>query len=281
MKPLQFETTFDTYTVDEQIGEGGAGRVYGGVAGDGTKIALKLLTSAARDKRARFKNEITFLLKNKHANIITVIDHGLAQNGKAAGPFYVMPRYDGSLRTLLKNGISQAQVLPLFNQILDGVEAAHLKEVVHRDLKPENVLHRSGSLVVADFGIARFTEDALATLVQTGPTDRLANFLYAAPEQRATGSQVTAAADIYALGLMLNEMFTGAVVQGTEYTKIASVAPPYGHLDAIVERMIRQSPADRPSSIAEVKTLLMKAGAEAVSLQKISNIDQTVSRQSR
>ena len=88
-QPTQYETTFDTYTVDEQIGEGGAGRVYGGLARDGSNIALKVLSSSSADKRSRFKNEIAFLQANKHLNIVTVLDHGLANNDQARVPFYV------------------------------------------------------------------------------------------------------------------------------------------------------------------------------------------------
>jgi serine/threonine protein kinase len=79
-----------------------------------------------------------------------------------------------------------------FSQLLDGVEAAHLQQVVHRDLKPENVLHdtKSDQLTVADFGIAQFEEEELYTLIETTPNRRLANFQYAAPEQRNRGAAV-------------------------------------------------------------------------------------------
>src|SRR5271163_4688324 len=75
-KPISFETTFGIYVVDELLGEGGAGRVYGGVGIDEKPIALKVLAQdkATTDKRRRFKNEIAFLARNKHPNIVTVID---------------------------------------------------------------------------------------------------------------------------------------------------------------------------------------------------------------
>lgn len=162
--------------------------------------------------------------------------------------------------------------------MIDGVEAAHLQGVVHRDLKPENVLYskRINVLAVADFGVAHFTEDLLATQVVTGPAQRLANFLYAAPEQRVPGTRVDARADIYALGLMLNEMFTGQVPHGTDYRQIGQVADQLGFLDGIVERMLRQSPTDRPASISEVKNLIRRFSADAVSLQRLSEIEKTV-----
>jgi serine/threonine protein kinase len=279
-KPIPFETTFGVYLADELIGEGGAGRVYGGTDNDKFPIAIKVLAEdrASTDKRNRFKNEIAFLSRNRHPNIVTVIDHGVARGGEINGAFYVMPRYDGNLRDLIKLGIKPDEVLALFLQMLDGVEAAHLKNVVHRDLKPENILHdkKSRTLAIADFGVARFTEDILATVVETGPNQRLANFQYAAPEQRTAGQQVGVTADIYALGLMLNEMFTGVVPHGTQYRTIGQVSESMGFLDEIVSRMLSQAPGQRPISIEELKGLIQRHRSEAVSLQKLSAIDRTV-----
>jgi serine/threonine protein kinase len=277
---VTLETAFGSYVIDELIGEGGAGRVYGGVGTDRVPIAVKVLASerASSEKKGRFKNEIAFLARNKHVNIVTVHDHGVANAGGIAGPFYVMRRYDGSLRDLLRTGIAPDAVLPLFGQILDGVEAAHLLGAVHRDLKPENVLYSGQARVpaIADFGIASFTSDILATIIETEQNQRLANFQYAAPEQRMPGKNVTASADIYALGLMLNELFTRVVPHGTQYQSIASKSAPMGFLDDVVARMIRQAPGERPASIAEVKTLIQRHQAEAVTLQRLSKISQTV-----
>lgn len=275
-KPIVFETTFETYTANEQIGEGGSGRVYGAIDGDGNSVAVKILTSTSKDKRSRFKNEINFLQSFKHKNIVPVLDHGIGPEEKGRTPFYVMPRFEGSLRDLLKKGLAAKDVMPIFSQILDGVEAAHLKGVIHRDLKPENILFGKLEIAIADFGIARFTEDLLVTLVKTAPTDRLANFQYAAPEQRIPQSHVTASTDLYALGLILNEMFTGVVAHGTEYRKISDVSASHLYLDQIVERMLRNSPADRPRSVRELKAMIGSYEAEAVTLQRLSAIDQTV-----
>jgi serine/threonine protein kinase len=279
-KSISFETTFGTYVVDELLGEGGAGRVYGGVGIDGTPIALKILAKerATADKRARFKNEISFLTRNAHRNIVTVIDHGVARDGEVGGAFYVMHRYHMNLRDFMKTGIAADNVMAFFSQMLDGVEAAHFLGVVHRDLKPENILYNKDSniLAVADFGIARFTEDLLATAVETGPSQRLANFEYAAPEQRTPGKQVGATADIHALGLMLNEMFTGLVPLGTQYRSIGQVSNGHAFLDEIVAQMLRQAPDERPKSIGDLKGLIQKHQSEAVSLQRLSEINGTV-----
>jgi serine/threonine protein kinase len=161
-KRITLETAFGSYPVDEVLGEGAAGCVYAGIGPDGAAIAVKVLRSnASTDRRRRFKNEVSFQERNKHTNIVTVIDHGLAHGPDIKGPFCVMRRYDGSLRSLMRSGVQSSDVLRLFSQVLDGVEAAHLQSVIHRDLKPENILwdRQSQLLAIADFGIASFTEE--------------------------------------------------------------------------------------------------------------------------
>jgi serine/threonine protein kinase len=275
------ETAFERYSLDEQIGEGGAGTVYGAKTSDGRNVAIKVLSKSDADKRKRFKNETAFLLKTDHPNIVKVVDFGLAATGRLKGPFYVMQRYEESLRGLMKGRLATNEVMPLFSQILDGVEAAHLREAKHRDLKPENVLvsHGGSKLAIADFGIASFIDAAQVTTVETKPTTRLANFQYAAPEQRVAGREVGYPADIYALGLILNEMFTTEVPHGTDYKTIGAVAKEFAYLDAIVSKMIQQDPKGRSQSIAIVKTQIQKYQAEAVSQQKISAINGAVVRE--
>jgi serine/threonine protein kinase len=277
---VQFETTFASYTADEIIGEGGAGRVYGGVrADDGMWVAIKVLAAerASREKRARFRNEVAFQQRTVHENIVTILDHGVTNDGKNSSPFCVMPRFDSSLRSLIASGIKPDDVLQFLSQMLDGVEAAHLLGVVHRDLKPENILYRSDGnrLAIADFGVARFAE-GLAEPVETAPGQRLANFQYAAPEQRTPGRPVDATTDIYALGLMLNEMFTGTVPHGTNYRKIGDVASQFVFLDGIVEKMLQQEPAQRPRTIADLKGMIQRYRAESVSLQRLGELQHTV-----
>lgn len=277
---LTVETAFGSYALNEIIGEGGAGRVFGGHSLDGLPVAVKVLSSerASRDKKTRFRKEIAFLSRNTHQHIVTVTDYGVGVDPKLSGSFYVMKRYDTNLRSLMSAGIPASNTLPLFFKILDGVEAAHLRGATHRDLKPENILSDAKGLTpaIADFGIASFTEDLLVTLVETGPAQRLANFQYAAPEQRLAGRQVTQTADIYALGLILNEMFTGAVPHGTEYRTIAQAADKFAYLDQIVAQMLRQTPSERPGSIAIVKDLLQRYQEEAISLQRLSQITREV-----
>jgi len=186
-----------------------------------------------------------------------------------------MPLYSKSLKNILDEKIPHEKILKYFSQILNGVEAAHLKKVIHRDLKPQNILYdpANDKLLIADFGIARFPEDEMESLVETKTSTRLANFIYHAPEQRTGGKTTSYASDIYALGLILNEMFTGEVIQGSEFKTILSVSSQYGYLDEIISVMIRQSASDRPQSIEEIKKLLIGKQNQFIISQKISALE--------
>lgn len=279
-----FETTFGTYAVEQLLGEGGAGRVYRVRDESGSPFALKIMhgQGVTTEKRRRFKNEIGFLQSTRHDNLVRVVDHGIWTNAGERSPFYVMDLYEESLRMYMHRGISHDLIMSLYGQILDGVEAAHLKGVVHRDLKPENILHQIANerLAIADFGVARFCAEELLTAVETKPGTRLANFLYAAPEQRVRGKEVGVPADIYALGLILNEMFTQHVPHGTGYLKIGDTAANFAWLDEIVETMLRQDPAARPGSIDVLKREIQYHQADFSSRQRLSRIDQTVVHES-
>lgn len=122
-KPIHFDTTFGTYTATDILGEGGAGIVYGGNDPDVGDIAIKILASdrASGDKRKRFKNEISFLSRVKHKNIVNVLDHGVhkKEGSGSLQPFYVLPRYSSSLRDLIGNGINPETAFEYFIQLLE------------------------------------------------------------------------------------------------------------------------------------------------------------------
>lgn len=278
-KPPIFETQFETYTSSAVLGEGGSGYVHAVTNSSGEEFALKYLNPSriTTEKLKRFKNEIEFCQRNNHQNIIRLIDTGFTVINDVKCPFYVMKRYSGTLRSLVRK-IPAEDVIRKFSQILDGVEAAHLAKVWHRDLKPENVLwnDRENILVIADFGIAHFEEEEIYTAVETHAAARMANFQYSAPEQRIRNSAVDHRADIFALGLILNELFTGEIIQGAGYKKIGDQYAQYGYLDGIVETMIQQKPENRPPLIDAVKKELIGRKNEFVALQKYDEAKRQV-----
>jgi serine/threonine protein kinase len=275
-KPKQVKTTFASYTLGKCMGEGGAGIVYSATEDGGSPVAVKMLRTDSREKLKRFKNEYIFCSRNTHVNIITVSDHGTTEEG---APFYVMPLYRESLRDVIGK-LDPKAVFKVFEKILNGVDAAHKLGTIHRDLKPENILINGtgidDDLVIADFGIAEFEQDEIYTSVETKDGTRLGNFPYAAPEQRARGRKIDKQADIYALGLILNELFTNELAHGTGFKTIKSTAEEYSYLDPIVERMLHQNPASRYADIDELKKELNARGAEQVSMQKLSRLKSTV-----
>jgi serine/threonine protein kinase len=255
-----FRTPFESYIAVKQVGQGGSGQVWSATDEGGKLVAIKCLDPGKSTERRtqRFRNEVRFGQRASHPNIVPILDVGERVVQGVWTPFFVMPLYELTLRRAMRDGIAPERVLSVFEKVLAGVAAAHAQDVWHRDLKPENILLSAdlAEVRIADFGIAHFEQQELYSAAQTKTADRLANFRYAAPEQRDPAADKDHRADIFALGLILNEMFTGEVPHGTAYRKIVSVNSEYGYLDSLVDRLIRQRPEERPQTAAEVHRLL-------------------------
>ena len=251
-------SAFDEYKIIKQIGQGGNSLVYEAKDFDGKLVAVKIIykNKTSKEKIKRFKNEINFCERAICDNIIEVIDHGIDIASDTI--FYVMPLCQATLRDRINRGISPEDAIDIFYNLLSGLRYAHDRGITHRDIKPENILFsdESNSCKIADFGIAHFPKDKVLTSVETKTTSRMANFQYAAPEQRTKGKIVDAHADVYAMGLILNEMFTKELVQGENYKKIKECNPQYSFLDDIVEKMVQQQPEKRIYPISKIQSLL-------------------------
>lgn len=261
--------------MDKQLNQGGNGTVFQVHDGEKQLYALKAIerSKTTSDKLKRFRNEVAFCQNKNHPNIIRVIDHGSYQADNDNIIFCIMPLYPKTLRTLIKNGIELAAILTMFEQILSALSYAHDKSIWHRDIKPENILiDTDGKPIIADFGIAHFSEVDLATAIETRNSDRLANFQYAAPEQRMRGAAVDGRADIYAAGLILNEMFTKQIIAGANYLRISSVSGEYAYLDQIVDEMISQQPSERLWPASKVSTRIIAAQTDKVGTERLTAI---------
>ncbi len=181
-----------------------------------------------------------------------------------------------TLREKISSGIQAEEALPIFFQLLEAVKFAHLKQVWHRDIKPENILiSADGTVVLADFGIAHFCEEEIFTAIETKQSERLANFIYAAPEQRARNMNVDGHADVFALGLILNELFTGNVILGTNYKTIKSVYAEFGYLDNIVALMVDQDQTNRLYPIEKIALHIAAAQKDARANQELLSLLST------
>ncbi len=197
----------ERYRIVSRLGHGGMGDVYR--ADDlklGYPVALKLL---AGDVDARMLdwllNEVRLARNIAHPNVCRVYDIGEADGLH----FLTMEYIDGEdLRSLLRRigRLPGDKGIDIARQICLGLASAHEKNVLHRDLKPSNVMvDGRGQVRITDFGIARLATDS------TPEREILGTPGYMAPEQLVRG-ETTRASDIYALGLVLFELFTGRPV---------------------------------------------------------------------
>ena len=222
----------DRYTLEREIGRGGMATVF--LAEDlkhRRKVAIKVLhpdISTAIGPE-RFLREIEIAAKLQHPHILPLYD-----SGEAAGNlFYVMPFVEGeSLRDRLnrERQLPQDDVIKITSEVASALGYAHSRDVVHRDIKPENIMLSGGTVVVADFGIARAASAADQQLTQTGTV--IGTPLYMSPEQ-GTGSEVDGRSDQYSLACVVYEMlvgdppFTGPNVQSIiARHSMAAVSPP-------------------------------------------------------
>lgn len=196
------------YEILAAAGHGSMGNVYKARDREtGETVALKLLKPEIASDQVmmeRFKNELLFARKITHKNVCRVYEFN-----RLGGIAYTSMEFvEGeSLRSVLNRfgGLPQRKATDLALQICSGLKEAHAQGIVHRDLKPENVMiDAQGNVKIMDFGIARSME---AGTRLTG--SMVGTPAYMAPEQ-VGGKPVDYRTDIYSLGLMLYEMFTGA-----------------------------------------------------------------------
>lgn len=212
----------DRFKIGRLIGRGGMGEVYEAYDVQlGERVALKTLRAEfVGDKTsvARFQREIRMARRVSHANVCRV--HEFGQHRDDAGgivSFLTMELLDGEpLSDFLarQRRVPPSLVGPVLKQMLAGLVALHNAGVVHRDLKPANViLVGSGGehprAVLTDFGLARGTGSASSGISLTQSDQLLGTPMYMAPEQ-LDGGNVAEPADLYAVGLIVYEMLTGA-----------------------------------------------------------------------
>ena len=193
----------DRYRLIAMLGRGGMGEVYRADDLDlGSPVALKFLPEHKTDEFTleRFRNEVRIARRISHPNVCRVYDIGQADNRV----FLTMEYVDGEdLSSLLRRigRLPADKALEIARKICAGLAAAHDKGVLHRDLKPANImLDGRGEVLIMDFGLAGIAHEIED--VRSGTP------AYMAPEQLA-GKEVTVRSDIYSLGLVLYELFTG------------------------------------------------------------------------
>jgi eukaryotic-like serine/threonine-protein kinase len=263
------------YRIVRHVARGGMAEVY--LGHDellDRKVAIKvLIPDRAADPSfvERFRREAKAAARLNHQNIVGVHDFG-----EEDGQYYMVMEYvDGpTLRDVIRSDgpMSPERATSIAADVAAALAAAHAKGIVHRDVKPANVLisAATGTVKVADFGIARAADGTQEGLTMPGAVMGTATYL--SPEQ-AQGRAVDARSDIYSLGMVLYEMlagtapFKGETPVAVAYKQLHEVPPPPSALnpevppalDALVARALSKDPARRPASAVEMRKALLAA----------------------
>jgi serine/threonine protein kinase len=296
--PMVGTTVDGRYEVVSLLGEGGMGHVYEvRHASLDKRFAMKVLRrELARDPElgGRFIDEAKATARVRHGNVVQIIDFGQLPDGI---PYFVMELLVGqTLGQVIKSGgaIPAGRAVRIIEQVAGALEAAHEAGVVHRDLKPENVFlvggvsggRASHDVRVVDFGAAKIIGSSRVTkqgIVFGTPH-------YMSPEQ-ASGQPVDHRADIYALGIIMYEMFTGKVpfeadtymgvltqhmfVQPPRPSQVSPAARELGALEEITMTCLAKKPEERFESMRA----LIEAIREVVQSRSEGKIE--IARESR
>ena len=284
------------YLIERRVARGGMATVYEATDQRLERpVAIKIMhphLAEDGDFTKRFIQEARQAARLAHPNIVNVFDQG--QDGPIT--FIVMEYLPGiTLRELLQDfgALTPAQTVDIVRAVLQGLDAAHTAGIVHRDLKPENVLLADdGRIKIADFGLARASTHNTATSQAL-----LGTIAYLSPELISRG-EADLRSDIYALGIMMFEMLTGAQpYQGDQAVTIAYqhqndiVPPPSSKIPAIpalfdelVDWCTRRSADERPpharavlEHLVEIEKLL---GAETLATATM-DLNQTIAMTQR
>jgi serine/threonine-protein kinase len=206
------------YRIDRKLGHGGVGVVY--LAHDeklhNKPVVVKVLLEKSQANKwfiQKFQQEKEALARVDHPGVVGILDAGELAEGD---PYIVMQFVDGvSLREALKEepeGLDLQRVASIVKQVGSALGAVHEKKIYHRDLKPENIMLQrlvrgEEQVKILDFGVAKVRESLIAPSTATGAVSA-GTVLYMSPEQ-LRGGRISAASDVYALGLIAYEMITG------------------------------------------------------------------------
>ncbi len=216
--PLDTLESFGPYRILERLGTGGMGTVWLAEQQRPVqrRVALKLIKRGMDTEGllARFESEREALARLSHPHVATIFDAGIVPDGR---PFFAMELVEGEPITVYADAhqLSIERRIELLLPVCDAVQHAHRRGLIHRDLKPSNILvgERDGTAVpvVIDFGVAKAVDDsAQQRAVHTEVGEIIGTPAYMSPEQAGQGAAgIDTRSDVYSLGVVLYELFTG------------------------------------------------------------------------
>jgi len=262
------------YRLLRPIGEGGFGTVFLAEQREPVRrnVALKLIKLGmdTRQVVARFEAERQALALMDHPNIARVFDAGATESGR---PYFVMELVMGEpiIKYCDSHRLTVRERLALFRQVCGAVQHAHTKGIIHRDLKPSNILvstHDNQPFAkVIDFGIAKTLYAPLTSrTVFTDPHQFMGTPAYLSPEQAAGSADTDTRSDIYALGVVLYELFTGSTPFSSDELHRAGIAA----MHRIIRDVEPPSPSTRISqSTGATPSIAANRGVDARALSNV------------
>lgn len=266
---------FKGYRLLKKIGQGGMSRVFMAQRdSDSLLIALKVLdlqsanvspNALANNQIDRFVQEYALVSRVNHPNVVRIFDQGFTDDHA----YIAMEYFEGGdvkqrikRLALLNTPERREQAITVVRQAASALVAVHAEGITHRDIKPENLMFRAdGSLALADFGIAKHTQQA--TLTQHGYI--VGTPLYLSPEQ-ACGQPATAASDLYSLGVIFFELLSGvlpfsgdnvqSILAQHMIAPVPSLPPEFADLQPVVDWLLSKDAVSRcPRATALVERL--------------------------
>ncbi|MBX3060655.1 MAG: protein kinase, partial [Anaerolineae bacterium] len=264
----------DEYQLAELLGQGGMARIYRGYdVRLKRNVAIKVIDATYRadvEYRARFEREAQAIAQLEHPHIVS-----LYRYGEVSGLFYMAMQYvDGrDLKTVLAEYRVRGEAMPpadvsrLIHEVGQALDYAHSKGIIHRDIKPSNIMiGQDGRAYLTDFGLALLADTETKGEIFGTPH-------YMAPEQAVSSKSAVPQSDLYAVGVILYEIFTGCLpFQDAEPLEVAmkhlSEEPPLPHeiqpdidlaLEAVIMMALEKKPSKRPANGAELAAALDRA----------------------
>jgi serine/threonine protein kinase len=263
MTSLEGKTLAERYRVDALIGRGGMADVYRGadVVLD-RDVAIKVLTERDDGERDRFLREARSMARLNHRNIVAVYDAGRDDGWS----YIVMELVEGrTLGSVPAHELTVHTAIRHYVEILEALSYAHENDVVHRDVKPANVMVlANGAVKVMDFGLARRTSD----MSSASTAGEIVGTIAYLPPERFLGKTADARSDLYSVGIMLYETFTGTLPFKSASDDLVAVifghvneppAPPRSvnravpaEIEHVILKLIEKEPDRRYQSAQEV-----------------------------
>ena len=270
------------YTIERELGRGGMATVFLAHDREGKAVALKLLNPDLSSTlgAGRFRREIRVAARLQHANILSVLDSGVATvpvgGGSVEFLWFTMPFVEGQnvWERLERDGpLPAEEVIRIGGAVAAALEFAHGQGVVHRDIKPDNIMLEGDRVLVADFGVARAVSEVQDKLTATGMV--VGTPTYMSPEQASGDRELDGRSDIFALACVLYELlsgeppFRGPTPQATlmrRFTGPPRALRPVVQVpeatEAAILRALARDPADRFATAGEFAAALAGIQAE-------------------